>query len=127
MITVKKEGEYKVIASNTCGTATDNIYIKIEPCANELFFPSGFSPNSNGMNDDFRALYSGAANFRDFQLKVFNRWGELVFLTNDLSKGWNGTYKGKDQASGIYVWLAQYRQLPAGKLITKKGTLMLIK
>lgn len=66
-----------------------------------LFAPNTFSPNSDGLNDVF---YAHAIGVEKFNLMIFNRWGELIFETNDLFKGWDGTYKSTDSPIGTYVW-----------------------
>lgn len=65
--------------------------------------PTAFSPNSDGVNDQFGLLY-----LRDdyvfFKLQVFNRWGELVFRSENAQEKWNGIYKGKAAPLGVYIF-----------------------
>ena len=69
-----------------------------------LLLPTGFSPNNDGANDVFRV-----ANYLNIQkleaFSIYNRWGELVFTTTDINKGWDGTFKGKPQELGVYSWV----------------------
>jgi len=58
--------------------------------------------------------------------RIYNRWGELVFMTNDASRGWNGIYKGQPQDSNVFVWEAKGVDYN-GNVIFKKGTLTLIR
>jgi len=55
--------------------------------------PNAFTPNGDGLNDEFRIMNAGILELMEF--KIYNRWGELVFETNDITKGWDGTFKGK--------------------------------
>jgi gliding motility-associated-like protein len=75
-------------------------------------FPTAFTPNPNGAsggkydansldNDVFFPYLKGA---KEYHLEIFNRWGELVFESNDYSYGWDGYYKGKICQSDVYVW-----------------------
>ncbi|MFN9883339.1 MAG: gliding motility-associated C-terminal domain-containing protein, partial [Bacteroidota bacterium] len=64
--------------------------------------PSAFSPNGDGKNDLFRLLVKGPVELNSFI--VFNRWGQVVFETNDLNTGWNGQFNNTDQAVGTYVY-----------------------
>jgi gliding motility-associated-like protein len=73
--------------------------------AEDLQFPTAFSPNGDGSNDFFHHLYS--VGLLDLYYAVYNRWGELVFETTDpQSKGWDGLFKGKKCDVGVYVWKA---------------------
>jgi len=64
-----------------------------------FYFPNAFTPNSNGKNDTYMAYGVGIKSFR---MRIFDRWGELIFETTDLYTGWDGTYKGKKLPGGIY-------------------------
>jgi gliding motility-associated-like protein len=92
--------------------------------APEIWLPNAFSPNNNGVND----LYLGKPiGIREFKyLKIFNRYGQQVFSTDDPLHGWDGTFKGKPQGSGTYVVIARgidYR----GLVVERQGTVMLIR
>lgn len=63
--------------------------------------PNAFSPNGDGQND---ILYVKGQDLKSLNFKVFNRWGELVFETNNIHNGWNGYYKGEPQEMEVYVW-----------------------
>lgn len=66
-----------------------------------IYIPNAFTPNGDGQNEQFTAKGTG---IKKYQLSVFNRWGELVFSSNDIAKGWDGTIKGKPAQDGVYVW-----------------------
>jgi gliding motility-associated-like protein len=80
----------------------DSIFIKVYNGPN-YYVPNSFSPNGDGLNDIFRAIPVGMSNTVYF--RVFNRLGQLVFETNQWLKGWDGTFKGKPQPTGTYVWM----------------------
>jgi gliding motility-associated-like protein len=72
---------------------------------NQVYFPLAFSPNNDGHNDFFHEL--GGIGVTDLYYAVYNRWGELIYESDDLqSTGWDGTYKGKECDVGVYVWRA---------------------
>lgn len=81
--------------------------IEIKP-AYALYIPNAFTPNSDGLNDGFKALGVG---IEEFKLQVFDRWGALVFESDDINKVWDGSVNGKgDMESSkqeVYVWKAQ--------------------
>ena len=81
--------------------ATTGIFIQVNQLPNVLFVPDAFSPNGDGNNDVFQVF---GTNFRRFNLKIFNRWGEMVFETEDPAQGWDGKFKGKDELPGEFVY-----------------------
>lgn len=69
-----------------------------------LFVPNSFTPNLDGTNDQFQAKGTGVMSLT---LWIYNRWGEKIFETNDYTQGWDGTYKGEDCKSDVYIWKIQ--------------------
>jgi gliding motility-associated-like protein len=90
----------------------------------DIYVPTGFTPNGDGLNDKFTPFPVGIQQLRYF--RIFNRWGQLVFSTTRLNEGWDGTMGGKEQPGGAYAWIAQ-GVTRDGKVITKKGTIVLIR
>lgn len=80
--------------------------VKITVSGKELIMPTAFSPNGDGKNDVFRTL---SKNLKVFNLKVWNRWGEKVFETDNPAVGWNGVFRGAEQEVGTYVWNCTYQ------------------
>ena len=101
----------------------DTVFVKVYS-GPTYYIPNAFTPNGDGINDYFRAIPPGIAKTNYF--KIFNRWGQLVFETHDYLKGWDGTYIGKPQPNGAYVWIIQGID-KFGKIIEMKGTVMLIR
>ncbi|HEX7904587.1 MAG TPA: PKD domain-containing protein [Chitinophagaceae bacterium] len=89
-----------------------------------VFVPNGFTPNNDGLNDRLKPYYVGIRSLDYFT--VYNRWGETVFTTKDLSAGWNGIYKGMLQPSGTYVWMLKATDY-VGKVYEIKGTSIIIR
>ena len=88
-----------------------------------LFIPNSFSPNGDGNNDIF---YFRGRHISEFNLKVFNRWGELLFETNDINVGWDGMYKGNSAQTDVYVYQVTATCLN-GEKFSKKGDVTLIR
>ena len=86
--------------------------------------PNAFTPNADMKNDVLYPLNAIKAEQLDF--KVYNRWGQLLFQTNDWKKGWDGRYNGKLQASGSYVWVLQYKHRDTKEIVKKRGTSFLL-
>lgn len=89
-----------------------------------LQIPSGFTPNGDGRNDEFKVVN---ANFqRLMEFRVFNRWGQEVFSTTNIYEGWDGKWKGTDQPIGDYQYLIRVAY-PDGNVETYKGDINLIR
>jgi len=102
----------------------DTINVLPGNCRRGLFMPNAFTPNGDGKNDVFRPSVFGVATY--YELRIFNRYGELVFQTRDPLKGWDGTYKGKKHNSGTLIWHCTY-QVEQLMRSTETGTLLLIR
>jgi gliding motility-associated-like protein len=83
------------------------VFKNVEPIYSSWDIPTAFSPNGDGNNDVFKLVYHNQ-NFTNPVLKIYNRWGECVFSTNNINTGWNGTYKGYDCEIGSYIWTFSY-------------------
>ena len=73
-----------------------------------IYIPNAFSPNNDNHNNDFRAF---GENIVEYQMWIFNRWGEEIFYTAVMDHGWDGTYKGKQVENDVYVYRIIYRGL----------------
>lgn len=104
---VNQEGTYTIAATNICGETQHATIVTSEDCSTcELFVPTAFSPNGDGVNDMIAPL--GNCIYKNLSFKIFNRWGELVYITNSLQKPWNGYYKDIEQAVDTYSWILEY-------------------
>lgn len=101
------EGEFEVIVSG------------------KLLMPTAFTPNEDGLNDLFSIPRAIFIDLRKFT--VFNRWGQVVFETQNARQGWDGSVNGSPLPSGVYAWLIQYRDAFTGAVESLKGTVMLIR
>lgn len=115
--------ESKYIVSTAQGSCTysDTVIVHIKG-TDSLYIPTAFTPNGDGLNDVFKA--SGAV--ADFTMKVYNRWGQAVFQTSSLTRGWDGKFGNVLQSTGVYVFFVQYKN-GAGRIIQRKGTVLLIR
>lgn len=121
-ITVGSDGLYIVYTANICGSASDSVRVTTEKCSCLLDVPNAFSPNDDGINDVF--YVRGYCDI--FLLRIYDRWGEKVFETSDITQGWNGIYKGKKMNSGIFNFYFVVRPDSEDKQV-KKGNLSLIR
>lgn len=88
-----------------------------------VFIPNSFTPNGDGLNDMLRVY---GYKIRELKLVVFNQWGEKLFETSDQTRGWDGSFRGKAQPSGVYMYVCRM-VLTDGTVIDKKGAINLIR
>jgi gliding motility-associated-like protein len=119
--TVINPGDYILNITNDCGTIADTVVVIKGVC--ELYVPNAFTPNGDNLNDVFRANYG--ENITRFKMEVYNRWGEKVFESGDIRKGWNGSYR-QNVLPGVYVWMIKFDTVDR-KSQMMKGTVVLIK
>lgn len=99
----KKTGTYKVCLEVSNGKCLDSLCKTVEAdVRTAIAVPSAFSPNGDGSND---ILYVRGGAIETMNLKIFNRWGQMVFETSEMSKGWDGTFKGKPQDIDIFAYI----------------------
>ena len=91
----------------------------------DFFVPTAFSPNGDNLNENFRPILIGMKSLDDF--KVFNRWGQQLYSNAGNSiTGWDGSFGGRPQEAGTYVWIAQGTDY-LNKTVKKKGYVVLIR
>lgn len=115
---------YQVVGrqkGNTAVSSTSNmVCTSADP---KLYAPNAFTPNGDKLNETFKI--SGIF-MEDFNMKIWNRYGELIYETNDMQQGWDATYKGADAPADVYVYLAEGKGR-SGKLATIKGSVTLMR
>nr|WP_294908089.1 FG-GAP-like repeat-containing protein [uncultured Lacibacter sp.] len=116
-------GLYSLTISNTCGSFTDDVQIEEGNC--NVYVPTAFTPDRNNLNETFKPILQGQPISYTFQ--VYDRWGTLVFKTNDPAKGWDGKVKGAEVTGNtMFIWQCWY-QLTGSKPGYQKGTVLLLK
>lgn len=90
------------------------------------YIPNAFTPNDDGLNDYFRILGIPPENITEFNLQIFNRWGQIVFTTQDIRDAWDGKIKDEPCPEGVYVWVIYYKDINKTK-VSNKGTVMVVR
>lgn len=103
---IKSEGMYVLHVYSECGEYADTFNLGIKDCS--VWFPTGFSPNGDSRNDIARVRGKNLSDISDFTLIIVNRFGEVVFKTTDINKGWDGDYKGIPASIGTYYYMIKY-------------------
>ncbi|MBP8192204.1 MAG: gliding motility-associated C-terminal domain-containing protein, partial [Chitinophagales bacterium] len=122
---VTQDGQYHVSVKTNCIDAADTIEVTYKSCEAitcTYFIPTAFTPNGDGTNDEFKirsnCVLSGT-------LIIYNRFGNEVFKTTDLTTGWNGKYKGESLQADVYAYYAEFAL--NGKIEKRKGNITLLK
>ena len=106
-IEVFQAGDYSVVVTNEAGCSTSGTSTATNGCEASFVVPNAFSPNADGLNDVFTPVSFGNPIF--YEMKIFNRWGEMIFKSDDFLQGWDGTISGKMQELGTYIWLLSFK------------------
>jgi len=124
-ITISQPGIYwlQVTDGHSC-TGVDTILVQPKTCLIGFKIPNAFSPNHDGYNDTFKPIIGAIV--MEYQFTVYNRWGQVVFSTNNLYQGWDGTMGGTPQNSNVFVWSCKYKT-DTGIENVEKGTVLLIR
>jgi len=126
-IRVNEAGDYSVtVRDKICDfVASDECRVVYLSEGLEYYVPNAFSPNGDDLNETF-GIAMGLSEVDDFEINVYNRWGERVFRTTDINQKWDGTYNGLPAEPGVYMWYARVDTpcLPDLKRY-QKGTLTL--
>jgi gliding motility-associated-like protein len=121
-IRVSAGGTYSVLVTNKYGCQSgDTIVVVNDHCYPTLFVPNSFTPNGDGENDFFRA---NGEYITSFKMEIFNRWGERIFRSDDIAKGWDGRFKGEKAQMDVYLWMIEYTGYRTHKLISGNVTLL---
>ena len=99
-----------VLAAGLCtSSAEKSIISTLEQTVNcEVYVPNAFSPNNDGVNDDFRPLPGSDCTITDYEINIYDRNGSLVFQSTDANQGWDGAYRGEPAAAAVYYYVFQY-------------------
>jgi gliding motility-associated-like protein len=135
-ITAEVEDWYSVMIESLYGCAgEDSVYVQFvtapppppppeEPPGELVLLPNAFTPDGDGLNDEFKAI-GQPDKLTSFSMKIFNRWGQMVFETKDVTQGWDGTYQGKPSPSGTYVYRLDYSI--SSRSFDTSGTVILVR
>jgi gliding motility-associated-like protein len=107
-------------------TQSDNITAVFADKRNDIVMPTGFTPNGDGVNDVFSPLGAQARYARDYEMQVWNRWGQEVFRANEYSFGWDGTHNGQQAQTGVYAYILKYKNV-SNEYKVVKGNVTLIR
>ncbi|HMC96468.1 MAG TPA: gliding motility-associated C-terminal domain-containing protein, partial [Flavobacteriales bacterium] len=110
VLLVTQPGTYVVEVSGSCMLASDSITVTLDEwCGPFIYVPNSFTPNGDGINDAFGPGITGE--LLDYGIDIFDRWGELIWTTDDVHVTWDGQVDGTLVQDGVYVWKIHYHDL----------------
>ncbi|MCH2225252.1 MAG: PKD domain-containing protein, partial [Crocinitomicaceae bacterium] len=129
---IEEGGSYTVeLVANTPLECSDTAYATITIREEVIYYiPNTFTPDGDNYNQNFKPIFTSGYNPYDFNLKIFNRWGELIWESNDASVGWDGTYGDGQQhlvQDGTYTWSIEFGTTETDERITVTGHVNLIR
>lgn len=116
------EAMVKVVSVNMLG-CIDSAFTKVEIRQERVFFATAFTPNGDGLNDVFKPQGVGV---KEFQLTIYNRWGQAVFMTKDVNTGWDGTMDGLPVSTDVYFYQCDVVGI-SGKVYGYNGNVTVIR
>lgn len=125
-VTVSRTGQYVVVATSPEGCSIEKITEVVDRCEPRVYIPDAFTPNGDGQNDflDVFGLY-----FRNFNIKIYNRWGEVIFAASSIEQKWDGTYRGTRVQPGSYAYVVSFgsEYYPERSPEVVRGSVMVIR
>lgn len=121
--------KYRTVGFYTVSLASENEYgcrdsvQKIIAVISNVKFPTAFTPNGDKLNDVFLPYTDGVV---EYEMNIYNRWGERIFQSTDIRKGWDGMFNGKLCQQDVYVWAARVVFFD-GRIVEETGTVTLIR
>ena len=122
VVTPNETTVYKVYCTICNGEEfSDEVTVFVVP-----YIPNTFTPNGDGLNDEFRITGVPPENITRFNLQIYNRWGQSVFATTDIRQGWDGKLNGDFCPEGIYTWVIYYEDNKKTR-VSNKGSVMILR
>ena len=111
-IQIENAGVYGLIVKDQygCTNSTSKIIVESTECI-DIFIPNAFTPNGDGINDIFTIRGILKSQFESYDLKVFDRWGQIIFTSSNPDDGWDGKFRSSLCEIGTYYWLLKYKIL----------------
>ncbi|GAB3891638.1 T9SS type B sorting domain-containing protein [Spirosoma agri] len=125
-ITVNRAGQYQVVVTDPVGCTAIGTALALNKCEPRVNVPEAFTPNNDGVNDVLQVF---SAYVTDYELRVYNRWGEVIFVANNPEQKWDGTYKGYLYPPMLYPYVITFKSesFPERGNVVKRGSVLLIR
>jgi gliding motility-associated-like protein len=121
---ISEIGSYWITIESLCGVYNDSINVSFKDCSCSLYVPNSFTPNNDGVNDNF--FINLSCPLEEFDFTIFNRFGEIIFNAKNVSDSWDGTYMGKEVPVDTYAYKLTYKSERTSR-VYKYGKINLFK
>ena len=123
--TVSDPGDYYVTIFNVCDTVmSDTLTTEVDPCSCNMYVPNAFTPNVDGKNEIFRPVTDfTSCVVLEFEMRIFNRWGQELFVSTSIADGWDGTFNGEYLMENVYFYEIIYSVRNQGETRVKQDRL----
>lgn len=125
--TFQQPGNYEVklkVTNEKSGCEQETEPVVLTVTESYIAFPNVFSPNGDGVNDEFRPTFKS---LKTYSIVIYNRWGRKVYASDQLAEGWDGTVGGRAADPGIYYYVAEASGFPKGDTHVRKGSVTLVR
>ncbi len=125
-ITVQRAGDYPIRVTDPIGCTATGVARVLNLCEPRVNVPDAFTPNNDGTNDLLQVF---TAYISDYEFRIYNRWGEVIFASNNPEQKWDGTYKGAIYPPMIYPYVVIFKSefFPERERVIKRGSVLLIR
>jgi gliding motility-associated-like protein len=126
-VQISSTGNYWLEINNKGCTSSDTVSLDFVKCECDLYVPNSFTPNNDGKNETFGPVFY--CDMESYDLTVYDRWGKMIFNSDNNEISWNGKLNGRNVPEGIYIYLLNYTPVLKGKStekISKTGTVAVI-
>ena len=131
ILTWDEAGIYEITAiatSNNCPSLPQTYTVTVIECDPLIYWiPNCFTPDENEFNQLWGPVFTSGYSSDHFELFVLNRWGEIVWKSNDPAGKWDGTYDGKKCTEGVYTWIVKFDMLNTDEKRTNHGHVTLLR
>ncbi|RYM34594.1 T9SS type B sorting domain-containing protein [Brumimicrobium glaciale] len=93
----------------------------------DYFIPNAFTPNGDKFNNNFKPIFTSEFDPMNYQLQIYNRWGEIIFESNNAEIGWDGSYDNRMVEEGVYIWIVRFKGITNSTGQMSKGMVNLIR
>ncbi|MCH8547028.1 MAG: gliding motility-associated C-terminal domain-containing protein, partial [Cryomorphaceae bacterium] len=121
---IYNEGVYELLAQSECEQSEHVFEVNIDACEPFVYMPNAFTPNNDGRNDCYSI---SAQHVHNFQVYIYNRWGNEVYSSKDPNFCWDGTVNGTPSAQDVYTCVILYSETPSAGLVRYTQTVTLIR
>jgi gliding motility-associated-like protein len=114
--------------ANGCVSDPQSTSIIIAQCPETIFYmPNAFTPDGDEFNQIWQPIITSGIDPSNFELYIFNRWGEMIWESHDINAGWDGTYNNRPCSEGVYFYMAECTDVKTAKKFLVQGHLTLLK